>query len=542
MEAPIVLNQKENLNFIQQNLEALTFSPGKEDLKNEIFNELKINTPIKMMMTSSAFMAELTQQQALSLKNHKHTVTVNEIQDTPPKISGTLITKDYENSGEFINWAKPYTQTDDNITTNNRLYYVDLGMEGYHKNIELNVTQHGHEGLQRGYLHSGFIAGLVGAKKNGLLTRGINPGQPLILATSNSYGGFIPFDVDRAAALAELSGDFGVLNVSMNPDIQGGMSSDFLKSFRRASNRFLITQSAGNNELYDVCNYSYGWLTSQGWTYQTNDAIIVVGGLNKQGGRMTQGYHHHPSDPSPGVVRSNWGACIEVDAPAENLKSLDPKGAGSLRVSSGTSYAAPIVAAIASRYGNMATRPITREHYITKYAQPTGHTDQPPNPGTPPRALKKVRYVPNPTGLPQLAPIQGAASPTNNHLIHFIKDGKFFRPGVEFWHASNNWGTLTVDLGSIKNLHGIRLTIETSAINNEDVGFSIFGAQSPMNLNPAQYESSKPTQFIRHFIAKHQSTRAPIYIPINGNYRSLRIDANNWGSWIAYAEIEVYET
>lgn len=207
----------------------------------------------------------------------------------------------------------------------------------------------------------GFIAGLVGAKKNGLLTRGINPGQPLILVTSNSYGGFIPFDVDRAAALAELSGDFGVLNVSMNPDIQGGMSSDFLKSFRRASNRFLITQSAGNNELYDVCKYSYGWLTSQGWSYQTNDAIIVVGGLNKQGGRMTQGYHHHPSDPSPGVVRSNWGACIEVDAPAENLKSLDPKGAGSLRVSSGTSYAAPIVAAIASRYGNMATRPITRE-------------------------------------------------------------------------------------------------------------------------------------------------------------------------------------
>lgn len=122
MEVPIVLNQKEKLNFIQQNLEALTFSPGKEDLKNEIFNELKINTPIKMMMTSSAFMAELTQQQALNLKNHKHIVTVNEIQDTPPKISGTLITKDYENSGEFINWAKPYTQTDDNITTNNRLY------------------------------------------------------------------------------------------------------------------------------------------------------------------------------------------------------------------------------------------------------------------------------------------------------------------------------------------------------------------------------------------------------------------------------------
>lgn len=72
MEAPIVLNQKEKFNFIQQNLEALTFSPGKEELKNEIFNELKINIPIKMMMTSSAFMAELTQQQALSLKNHKH--------------------------------------------------------------------------------------------------------------------------------------------------------------------------------------------------------------------------------------------------------------------------------------------------------------------------------------------------------------------------------------------------------------------------------------------------------------------------------------
>ena len=206
------------------------------------------------------------------------------------------------------------------------------------------------------------------------------------------------------------------------------------------------------------------------------------------------------------------------------MTSVDPNGT-SVRVSSGTSYAAPIAAAIASRYGNSQTRPIEREGYLVANSMPTGYSSS----GLP---INKVYYAkPGAPSVPARLPIVGAASTTSSSNLASVYDGKFSDLSYGFWSAGANLGSITVDLGSIKTVTGVRLTLRSSA-SDSPVDFSLHGGTSTI---------SGPFSHIRYWTESTHEDLAPVYIPVsNVGTRFLKIDGNNWYSWLAYSEIEVY--
>lgn len=92
----------------------------------------------------------------------------------------------------------------------------------------------------------------------------------------------------------------------------------------------------------------------------------------------------------------------------------------------------------------------------------------------------------------------------------------------------------------MKNVKGIRIVLETSSPGLNPVHFSIYGSSSAMNGNVFTYDWNKPTALIKNHTAPFQYERAPIYIPLDGNYWSIRVDGNNPTSWFAVVEVEVY--
>jgi hypothetical protein len=141
--------------------------------------------------------------------------------------------------------------------------------------------------------HGLAVMGVINAAQNGYGTVGMNPGQPVNYFSAIQHmpwSGDPPHNIyydaafDNAFVHAESARTFPVLNFSMNSEFPSSAPVQFDAlspgglAFRRASRRFMITQSAGNDEQ-DACNYAY----SYNQVNEPNDGIMVVGGLNRSG-------------------------------------------------------------------------------------------------------------------------------------------------------------------------------------------------------------------------------------------------------------------
>lgn len=287
------------------------------------------------------------------------------------------------------------------------------------------------------------------------------------------------------------------------------------------SNRFLVTQSAGNNSA-DACVMAYNY---QGLT-RANDGIIVVGGLNENDQIM-------PEDLSPtnypgalsADLGSNYGNCIEAWAPASNLVGWSLK-TSIVTGSSGTSYSAPIVAALASRYGGTQTRPIQREQYIMNNLQTIPGSNNGHN-----SPMRKAIYTPSPGPIPaklSATPISASNGMANvNSLIDgkFYSDSYYYSPSVTSHHV-------VFDLGAVRDLRGVRITLRTSDIYNNPVHFFVNGSINNSSGNEYALSGS--------FTEPKQADLAPIYIPLSGNARYVLLWGNNPAAWLAYSEVEFY--
>ncbi len=111
--------------------------------------------------------------------------------------------------------------------------------------------------------------------------------------------------------------------------------------------------------------------------------------------------------------------------------------------------------------------------------------------------------------------------------------------GIEpnFWNAGAYWGSVVVDLGSVKNITGVRLHMRSSA-NGGAINFAVHGGNA-INLSGPDGPSI-PTNPIAYSNVTNQFDMVPYYIYLSGNYRYLMIEGNNFDSWLAYSEIEVY--
>lgn len=94
-----------------------------------------------------------------------------------------------------------------------------------------------------------------------------------------------------------------------------------------------------------------------------------------------------------------------------------------------------------------------------------------------------------------------------------------------------------MDLGSVKNVSGVRVMMRSSAAGGA-LNFTVHGGNSVSITSPGVATmASNPLAYLN---TMDQYDLVPYYIPVAGNYRYIRLDASNAASWVAYSEIEVY--
>jgi len=206
---------------------------------------------------------------------------------------------------------------------------------------------------------------------------------------------------------------------------------------------------------------------------------------------------------------------------------------GGLTSATGTPFAAPIVAALAGRYGSTATRPIEREAYIRKNMMFTGHYEQGNSSNLP---IYQARYVtPSYNTIPHKLPVAAVYSQTNQTNLHKLVDEKFY-DGID-WNAGTHWGSIVLDLGYQRNITGIRVMIRSSS----DGGVLNFAAHGGNTINiTGPGKAVIPDNPIAWLNTTDQYDLVPYYIPLSGNWRYVMLQAHNVPSWLSYSEVEVY--
>ena len=396
-----------------------------------------------------------------------------------------------------------------------------------------------------GSYHSTGVLSLVGAKQNGQLAVGMNPGQSMRLYGIGGTSIFVNDDpttymskaLDKAFADAESRTEYATLNISMNhyngPSMFGNAFNFsslaalgyYGKKFRAASNRFFITQAAGNkdqgyNGNYNACAYAY----HRDQAYAGNDAIMVIGGY---------GYDGNHSN-----YTSMVGSCVEAWAPGLEI-SMSHVGTYGNEVwtADGTSFSAPLTAALATRYEG---RPLQKDRYISRTLSSVRDV----------KHLSIGTYNNGYKFYPLTYTVTGASA--NYGSTTYINDQKFSQSSPAWGPGSGN-GWVSVGWGAKKVIDGIRLSLRTSDPGIEPAvaqngqcatnGQIPFGSCYPGDLHISVFAKVNGTWSLeRHHVETKQTNGAPIYIPLPGytNVDEILVWGDNQTSWFSIAELEVY--
>lgn len=338
---------------------------------------------------------------------------------------------------ETIPWARPAVNVYDSAYNGQYVHLVDTVLPTTLPPGEINLVYRWDQAAPTTYspYHPLHVAGIIGANSNNARIRGISPNVKIAAHGWNqSSVASLVVAIDNAIYVAETLGVHGQLNMSLNtsnPASNAFAHNGLIgKRMRAASNRNFITESAGNFNAA-ACNYGFSY---PGGTWRAYDGIMLVGAIQLNGSRMTGGTNPFPGS-TVAVDGSNYGNCVEAWAPGHEITSLDPVGPSLTRISTGTSYSAPIVASIASRVGATTTRPIQREWYIRNSRVNTGYTDPT---GLP---IMKAQYVGTSLGtIPKILPIINGWSMTSFTNLTALWDG-LYTSGAN-WNAGANWGSV----------------------------------------------------------------------------------------------------
>ena len=528
-QIPVNIRPEAQNDYVLQNIERFNYSPGVERLKSEVVSEAKLRKVEKTALQMPAFFAYLDEYELIALSKSKRVVSVTKMNTADKSITFSAY-YDYTVGGETVPWGKQAIGADDGLSATNNFYIVDALYSSPALSGELNIIHTNNSGESH-IDHPASVLSLAAARNNSSRIRGVNPGQPIVHRGIYMNESDIINQVAWISSMAEWQNQFSTLNLSIN---QGDGTNPSLfnhtgslgKVLRRASGRLFVAQSAGNfnrNACVSAFNYS-----SIGGTSDPYDGIMVVGGTDRFGDR-------YPLTPNPYPYategRSNYGPCIEVWAPGQSMTTTIADG--TLVTATGTSFAAPMVAAIAGRYGSTATRPIEREAYIRNGRTFTGKYEGAPTSNLP---IYQLRYTtPNYSSIPWKLPVSAVYSQTNTNNIHKIVDEKFY-DSID-WNANGQWGSVVIDLGRTRDIRGLRVMIRSSADGGQ-LNFAVHGGNYINITGPNA--ATIPTNPIAYKNTTDQFDLVPYYIPLSGNYRYIMLEGNNTASWLSYSEVEIY--
>lgn len=465
-------------------------------------------------------------------------VNVSEIEGTPSKFvfsqSTTTAPGDVYSGSEIIPWWKTYTNTNDSNTyeSSGNIFFVIDGpiVNPISTDLVFGINHSYEASAWSGnpnywpFWHATHVDGVIAAKNNNQFIRGVNPGQPLIHLGGPLTDSAILDRLNYTMAYSELTHNWAAINMSINngtaePEYwnQFEFSKDIGRAMAVASNRNIIFQSAGNNND-GSCGWGYGFHEdAPAW-----DGIMLIGGHDISGQRSTDDYVYFNNGYGLGNVSgSNYGSCVELWAPSKQITSLR-YNSSTTQVLSGTSFSAPIAAAIAMRHGNSLTRPLQREWFLKKNAQYTGSSAG----GSP---IYSARWNSSPNSLARHT-ISNVWSPQTTTNISNLYNGNY----SDIWNSGGNTGTIVIDLGAYKNVKFVRVT-PRSSVGLGDV-YPIYFSIAPSS----DYAGSSVGTYQNYSISKH-GDRAPITIPLSDLYtRYIVVNGHNYGSWLAYSEVEVY--
>lgn len=444
-------------------------------------------------------------------------------------------------------WPWSYVGADASFSSNN-VYIIEGKITGAHSNFNTEVNKEYIENYYSNFsnpidelYHTVHIASVIGGRGN--IVRGINPGQKVYIYGRSEPGMLEGYPdiatsqnrtrwaILQAMAAAESKNEYSSLSVSINQS--GNVNEHYFResglwgvSLRQASNRFFVTQSAGQNAA-DACNYAYVFRGVDGsLTARKNDGIMVVSGIKPTGEpwQNNEGSNPIPGQPSDISWGPNSGVCVEAWAPGFDIPGLS-YGNGGVRLSTGTSYSAPIVAAIASRYSS-SYRPIQKEQIIRNHLNFNNKYHN----GSP---IYEIRYTSTTGAFPRLVnPVKIYAFGTSQDLSYKLRNGKYYLPTSGDWYYSsgNAIQDLVIDMGSSNNsIYGVRITPVASDYDING-SYSITYGNDPNNL-PIGTSTTEP----------HIATFAPIFISANGTKsRYLRIRVNIPSAYSGISEVEVY--
>lgn len=523
-QIPEIIKDDEKISYLQKNIEKFIYSPGVERLTQELTQKFSLNRVRRTAAATAGFYANLSESEVKALENSGYVVSLEKASDEEEGFTFSTA-YDYTVGGEIVTWAKQDTGTNDNISVSNNFYIVDGPYNSPALVDEINIASTNTSGT--GWDHPASVLSLAVGKNNGTKIRGINPGQPVIhVGTPLTLTG-IRDSISTISSTSEWLGQFSTLNLSLNttnPTTNAFSHNAILgQAIRRASGRLLVTQSAGNFNR-NACTSAY----NINGAADSRDGILVVGGTDRFGKRYPA-----TANPPPYATedRSNYGPCVEVWAPGQQMTTTLANG--SIVTATGTSFAAPVVAAIAGRYGDATTRPIERETYIRNGMYFTGNYEGATGSNLP---INVVKYTPPwQHSISKRLPVTAAYSITNTKNLNKLIDQKFY-DGID-WNAYGSWGSIVLDLGAAKNLSGIRVMIRSSA-NGGQLNFAVHGSNS-ISIS-APNIGTVPSNPIAYFNTNNQFDLTPYHIPISGLYRYVMLEASNAVSWLSYAEIEVY--
>ena len=445
----------------------------------------------------------------------------------PPKGSDFSASPPWSNDltgSDYISYAKIAMDMNDSATSSTKVHMHDAGLGS--PNLGLD-----HQDLDSGHItqpwtgvstcsgnesHSTGVAGVLSAEHNSIGIKGMNnAGTVVSVRRGCGFASEIVSALDYSVLDAETNGEYIVINISSNSSLYADDVNSIVPwAMRRASARALIIQAAGNNND-SACAYAFAWPSPV-------DGIMVVGAVNSSGA-VPSTFDESDVGGSSSNAGSNYGSCVELYAPGQ-LIYTDYTGSQTQRnMRSGTSFAAPAVAAMAARYSN-SMNPVVREAKVRAQLFSTGSTD----PGDS-KAVKIPSYTQSPAFT---VPTQLTGSISANYTYNSSYSAAMANDGN---YLSTSWNSgvqpsyptiqpyLEIDLGSTKTLSSVRFAVAQSPS-----GYSTHDV-----LVDGVYKGSISTTYVTdgQMLAFNLGG-------ISGRYVKLRTFSSP--GWAAYYEFEVF--